>query len=448
MGVEPTNHRWRQSLRRWSAPVGWSALSQIASSATNFLLHVALLLSVDSDRFGRLVAVLACYQLALTASRSLISEPLVAALGVSDHSNPDDPRVSAVGRRARIRLGGLGILGLAATFVLGWQLDLENSILVVLAMALPVLLYQDGLRHWAWGLGRPAAAVALDGWWLAVALIAFVGLQLAGVGSNGVSSLWAWIGGGLMSVVVGLVLLPRLGGAASDGANPAEFGESSNQLDRLGQSHAIQNVAFSLLPILVALIVSPSAAGLLKAGLLPFTPVLTIFAGARLVSLPAMNRIASNAGIAETTDEADDVATDYSARAALDRATEQLLLVAGTVSLVASLAVVGAVALLRPFLPGSIPAMSVLLWAAVGGVCSIVVKILVDGLAFGRRDADVVGRRLWAVAVEWAVVLGASLLVSEHSVVAGWTVGTAIGAVIWLIPTLDFGSRRTPNAVG
>ncbi len=64
---------------RWVGRAAWSVCSQALSSATNFGLSAALLLTVSADELGRVLSVVAVYLLALTLCRSLVTEPMVAS---------------------------------------------------------------------------------------------------------------------------------------------------------------------------------------------------------------------------------------------------------------------------------------------------------------------------------------------------------------------------------
>jgi hypothetical protein len=416
----------------------WAAASQVMSSATNFTLYAALLLWADADDFGRLVALLACSQLALAVSRALASEPMVAAAAPLPPRGRDGGSALFTWAWCRRRLGGLGLAAASGVVVVGWLVGAEPTVVLVLAPALPVVLRQDGQRNLCWALGRPRLAVTLDGVWLAVTGTMLAGLVVGGF-HRPLPVVVAWALGGLASGLVGRVLIERRAAPparSGDGSptadRPAEPGATldDRRLHARRRSHALLTSARNLLPIVVATLVSPAAAGLLKAGVMPFAPILSLVAGLRPVVLPAMQRAAER---------------EASGEGGFERFVARLLALYATAAggAVALTVLVGSVVVDRFDVPPSISRGS-LLWGGAIALTTVLSVVLADAIGFGRRAVPPITCRLGEIAVEWTTVLAVSMLIGPHRAVAGWAVGQALGALVWLAPSLAGPQRPDP----
>ncbi|MEM9566360.1 MAG: hypothetical protein AAGA93_27315 [Actinomycetota bacterium] len=463
---------------RWPRRVLLAATAQAASSATNLALYLGLLASTDTDRFGRLVAVLGVYHLALALSRSLVSEPMVA-----------NGRTGGAADRAfswpwaRRRLVAIGLTAAVLTVLVGRLVSADGVTTAAIAAAVPAMIGQDGVRNLAWSGGRPRSAVALDLVWLAVGAAGLAILAADGP-IRPEPVVVTWLAGGLVSAAVAAALAPRLvttdtgstgqsaggqvdgvegvgvggqvdgvegvgvggqvdgvegesvegdgtSGRAPIGWRPAEIRVGVGQLHRRRRSHGLLITARNLLPIVVAMAVEPAAAGLLKAALLPFTPMLTLFGGLRLVVLPAMQRAAEAGGDGRAGD----------AGTPLDRFVVRLVgwyaIVATTISAATVAAVVGLSETI-----GLGDTADVVGWGAVVAVITVLVRPLAEAIGFGRRTVDPVRLRLVELAVEWGGVFLAVAVAGPGAVVAGWATGMALGGLVWVAVGLGGDHRR------
>ncbi len=422
--------------RRWSRRLLWAAAAQAASSATNFVLYVGLLWTAETEVFGRWVAVLAVYHLTIALSRSLVSEPIVAAAGGPADAGTGPAFTWAWGRRRYRAIGAMAAVGVA---LVGWSVGADARVVVAVALALPLLVRQDGLRSLAWARSRPARSIALDGVWIGATAVGLVGVVALDVVSPEALVL-IWLAGGVVSTVAGGLLVDRRdAGPASNGrpapnrpAVPPPSGESPPGLEaRLHarrRSQAILTTARNLLPIAVAAVAGPAAAGLLKAALLPYTPVLSLVAGLRMVVLPALQRAAeAPAG-----------------SGALDRLVVRLL---GRYLLGAGLAALATQALVAGlgsrYGPEALPDGPLLAWGAAIAVMTIASTVLADGIGFGRRSLPVVRLRLVELTLEWATVLLVARMVGPDLAVVGWAAGMALGALVWTVAGLRPDSARS-----
>ncbi len=415
--------------RRWLGPVVWSGLSQAMSSVTNFGLVAALTVSVETAELGRLSAVLAVYLLALASCRSLFTESMVAA-----------GRAGDTWRWAIRRVVATGLVSMAVAAVVGVVVGLGPLVLVLLVAAFPPLLVQDAWRYRAWAQGRPSRAVALDVSWavismLAVAVVAIFIRSTASTASIGPAAIvGSWALGGAGSAVLGPVLVgsttvrpwPDRRRSGSGGqAEPAEAEAAvadrsgSGQHRELAWSQTLASLSFNLGPLVLATLLSPTLAGAAKALLLPFAPLLSLAAGVRLVTLPALTRWAKSS----------------TGPVGRSPALAQAGLAAAATT---PLAVV--MALAASALPSSVDAIDVVvpfLWAGVVlCVLFIVAQLLADGVALGPGRAAAVRVRLLATAIEWFGLLLGAWIGGVAGLVRGWTAGLAVAVVVWAVALL------------
>jgi len=412
------------------------------SSVTNFGLVAALTVSVGTAELGRISAVLLVYLLALASCRSLFTESMIAA-GSDGDTWPWAVR----------RVAGTGVVAAVVAAVAGLVVGLGSLVLALLVVALAPLLVQDAWRYRAWAQSRPARAVALDVSWavLSIAAVAVVVIVTRPTGSAGVigpaAIVGAWAFGGVASAALGPVLVgsgdgsapeadtrPEPGAAVDAGAEAGTAVDAarsgSGQHRELAWSQTLASLSFNLGPLVLATVLSPTLAGAAKALLLPFAPILSLVAGVRLVTLPALARWAnSSPGPAGRSP-----ALTQAALAAVATTPPALAMAAVAASLPAS---VDAVEVVRPHI-----------WAGVAlCVLFIVAQLLADGVALGPGRAAAVRLRLLATAIEWFGLLLGAWLGGVAGLVRGWTVGLAVAVGVWavalVLPTRSDQTDRT-----
>lgn len=431
--------------RRWRHRIGWAAAAQSASSITNFALYVGLLVWSDTENFGRWVAVLAVHHLVVALARSLVSEAMVAAAG-APRTEPGRGGDGFSWSWAVRRYRAIGVAAALGAALVGWRVGADPLTVALVAAAQPFLVAQDGLRSLAWAQGRPQRSVALDGVWIAATGVLLAVALTTGMGTSE-TVVVSWLAGGMASTGAGQFLVARhqrpigpagppvIGGQSGDSVTDPDGVTMAARLHARRRSQALLTSARNLLPTVVALTVGPTAAGLLKGALLPYTPVLSLLAGLRMVVLPQMQRAA------EASASAPVGSPDHRA---LDRFVTRLvgiyLAVAGA-AVAVSLLVVRALA--DPLDAPEALRADVIGWGAVIAVVIAVATPLADGIGFGRRPVMVVRRRLAEIAIEWGAVFAAAAIVAPDQVVVGWAVGVAVGGLLWLAPGL--GERRHPD---
>ncbi|MEM7273376.1 MAG: hypothetical protein AAF547_09880 [Actinomycetota bacterium] len=390
-----------------AARIAWSVVSQGLSSVTNFGLTAVLAVSVTTETLGRVAAVYSIYLLALTLSRALTTDALVAA---TDGLH----RIDLSWHWARRRIVALAAAASAVAVAVGLVVEVPAGVLAAVAAATPALLLQDGMRNLAWANGRPAAATALDGIWLAVSLL---GLAVAMSGSTGLTAtpiVLVWAAGGVASWLVGRPLIERPLRAEL----PTEFRPELARFRPLAYSQAVMALAVNLGPVVVALALGPTMAGIVKAALLPITPVLSLFAGLRVVTLPALRRAVDQGTAAGATS----------------------MLVAGS-SLVAAIGGFVSIQVVRS-LPVDQVGQSIaqvaphLAWIGLLGIMYVASQQLADATAIAGRHA-VLGRRVFGVITEWGCLMVGASLGGIEGLVIGWVIGLGLATMAWLQPALQ-----------
>ncbi|MEL6981366.1 MAG: hypothetical protein AAFO29_02975, partial [Actinomycetota bacterium] len=195
--------------------------------------------------------------------------------------------------------------------------------------------------------------------------------------------------------------------------------------------HAMLVSARNLLPVVLALVAGPVPAGLLKAALLPFTPILTLFGGLRIAMLPAMQRAADADANAET--DADSGAARPTGRTNLDRFLGRVLVAYFGVAVGAVVATIAVVTVVSDRV-GALEALSpqTVRFGGLIAVMTILVRPVAEAVALGRPRVSAPRRRLGEIGIEWGGVFAAALLVDPDQVVIGWAVGMALGGLLWV----------------
>lgn len=162
----------------------WGVVDQGLSSLTNFAIALAVARVSGPETFGAFSVAFVVYLLALSGSRSLVTEPLAVRFSSTiDDRERSSAAAAAAGAALAVGSGVAMAMALAAAAVGG------GTALVVIAMAvvLPALLLQDALRNVLLVVARPAGAAANDAVWLGAQTI-LVGV-LVGTGRASASTL-------------------------------------------------------------------------------------------------------------------------------------------------------------------------------------------------------------------------------------------------------------------
>lgn len=192
----------------------WTFAGQALSSSSNFLVALWALATVTAPEFAAISLCLTAFLLIAQLGRALVSVPVLVLYSEEPGTGLPPAAGAALGASvgAGVGVGALVAFGAAALDRVG---GVDLPMFLVLAGALPFLLYQDTLRHVCIARRRPTLAAASDGSWLVLQLAGFVLLSV-GRRPSATAVLAVWAGAGaLAGVWAGAVLgaRPRIGAA-------------------------------------------------------------------------------------------------------------------------------------------------------------------------------------------------------------------------------------------
>ena len=176
-------------------------MGQAASSGSNFVLALCILASADQREFAAFAVAVTAYLLVTQLARSAFSLPVLMLYSdgegsVAERSGP--PVAAGV---------ATGMVGAVVLALAGLWFEASRTLFLVIACALPLLQYQDAVRHVAFAAALPKAAAQSDLLWVALQIVATAAVAVAGHASPTVLVLiWALAGS-----ASGLVLGARLG---------------------------------------------------------------------------------------------------------------------------------------------------------------------------------------------------------------------------------------------
>jgi O-antigen/teichoic acid export membrane protein len=183
--------------------IGWGALDQGLSSATNFIVAVATARGVSAQAFGAFAAGWLAYVLVVGWARAALSEPFLVRSATT--ADEEDNSRGLLG--SSVLSGGLFGLGLV---VLGMNVSGEGAgPLVVVGVFLPLLLCHDAVRHILISAGRAKGAAVNDGAWGVAVLVAVLVLGATGR-TNAWSALLAWAVIGSVAALIGVAQARRV----------------------------------------------------------------------------------------------------------------------------------------------------------------------------------------------------------------------------------------------
>lgn len=237
----------------------WSLLGQAASSLSNLLVAVLVARVASPSEFGAFALVVAVYHLALRASRSAVSTPLLMFASRDDEANTRHQVTGSVG--ASLLMGSiLGVPLIAAGMAFAGPV---GHLPILLGLLLPTLLLQDAIRYAFIATGRARWSAVCDGSWLALQLLLSYAMSSLGLATV-VAYTAAWAGAGAIAAFGGLLVLrvrPRL-------RRGREYlAQHKRILPALLADNTVADVMVQLTPFAVAAFAGLAAAGAVRAGL-------------------------------------------------------------------------------------------------------------------------------------------------------------------------------------
>lgn len=266
----------RAKCERWTSR-GLALIDQGLSSLSNVAAVFLVARALDATDFGRFSLAYAVLILVLGLSRSYLGTRLSLAATVA----------SARTFTAAV-LGGLivsspviALIVLAVgTVITGGA---STNIVLVVAIAAPVVCLQDAVRFGAVACGRPGVAAISDSVWAAVV----VGVLLSGEPLNGQVALVLWLGAAVAALVVGLTalqIMPKLRRGLQTLRQRHGIGESMAFGTAVGQATALA------VSTVAAAVLGPAAAGALRGASTMMGPLNVIHAYVHLALTPALVR--------------------------------------------------------------------------------------------------------------------------------------------------------------
>lgn len=167
----------------------WTLADQAASSGSNFVLALSILATADLREFAAFSVAVTAYLLVTQLTRSALSLP-VLILYSDDHAAA--PARSGPAVAACVVTGAAGAL----MFVIaGLGFEPGRTLFLVLAAALPLLQYQDAVRHVAFAAARPKVAAQSDLVWVGAQIVGSLTAAAVGRATPTVLlSIWAVAG--------------------------------------------------------------------------------------------------------------------------------------------------------------------------------------------------------------------------------------------------------------
>lgn len=266
---------------------------QVFSSASNFLVGLAVARLTGPETFGAFALAYAVWLSVAGVHRALVTDPLLI------HDSPDDE----TRRRERIRdalsaevllsVAATGLVALAGLVVRALGSASLGAALLALAPWLFFLLVQDAWRWIAFMRGEPGKAIANDGVYIVVQIALLVAFASAGVRSVS-GPLTAWGIGGLAGALFGFAQFRvpiRLRGGL--GYVRRTWNVSGWLLADFATSYGATQVHL----FVVAATLGPVGLGALKAGLNLMGPTHVLLLTAGSFGLPESVRALNQEGV-------------------------------------------------------------------------------------------------------------------------------------------------------
>ncbi len=189
----------------------WAISDQGLSSVTNFAFAVVAARALEVSEFGFYAVLAAIYWLVIGSSRAIVGETLLISEKI-EIIDTADRSATPVATMFIGALGGAVVAGLAVV------LPHRATDLLTLAIFLPVLAYQDGLRYLCFASRRYRTAFASDLSWLFVFLVVHLLLTSTDIQPTVSTIMLSWALGGLAAcwIILPLGVVPWGLSAASD----------------------------------------------------------------------------------------------------------------------------------------------------------------------------------------------------------------------------------------
>jgi O-antigen/teichoic acid export membrane protein len=261
--------------------LGITLADQAISSASNFLVVLAVARVSGVSGFGAFTLAFLAYQLALGSLRAGAGDVLLIRSAEVARSRDADAR-QALGFVLAAAAPAAAITCAVGALVGD---ELGGSLLAIGIVLIPTLL-EDCYRYVLFAASRPRSAVVIDSVWLIAQLGGFALASQGALPNDPSALILVWGAGATIACACGGVLAgfpPALGALAWIRAAPHRVGGLMADFMLLtGTSY----LGFALVPLVASL----STVAALRGALLLFNPLAAFLTSVRVVALPALTR--------------------------------------------------------------------------------------------------------------------------------------------------------------
>ena len=136
-----------------------TAIDQIASTASNFLVVIVALFSLPTTEFGQFSFAWGALATFIALNRSLFSTPIVLDNSGNKSNHEKD---SSSGLTGSLLMGFFAILIVVPFVVIESEFHSSSNWLLLLVLSAPLILLQDQLRYFYVSVGKPQKALTSD----------------------------------------------------------------------------------------------------------------------------------------------------------------------------------------------------------------------------------------------------------------------------------------------
>lgn len=274
--------RWRHPIVGRSA---WTFADQAASSSSNFLVALCILATADRMEFAAFSVAMTGFLLVTQLTRSAFSLPvLILYSGRHDHDRSTyGPAVAAS--------VVTGLFGALAFLVAGALYPDGRLMFFALAGGLPLLLYQDAMRHVAFARGVPKVAAGSDALWVACQLAGTAVIAATGHATPA-ALLLIWVIGG---AAAGIVLGVRLGVVPSIRQCRRWLGENRALCARMSTEFVLNSGSYYVLSYGLVAVAGADQLGRWRAAQTLIGPVSVLLLGGTTLGVPESVRVRDRA---------------------------------------------------------------------------------------------------------------------------------------------------------
>jgi O-antigen/teichoic acid export membrane protein len=252
------------------------------SSVSNFLLTITVLAAADRVEFAIFSLCITTYLLVSQLARSSSSVPLMILYSGEGGRSPLSEVRAAVGVSVMVGLASAGILAVVAAAA-----GREPEQFLIVGVAMPLLLYQDAVRHVAFSRLQPQVAAFNDG----LRLVLQVGGSLAAFWTGWATvpvllALW-----GSSGVVAGLAAGARLGLGPGVAGSVRWLRTHRRLCEKLVLEFLLNNGSFYLLLYGLALLAGIAELGRLRAAQTLIGPVIVVLLAGNALGIPESFRV-------------------------------------------------------------------------------------------------------------------------------------------------------------